>query len=142
MRIAMHALMLSGGLLAACVNTVDLARATRPYPVGRPQASIEQVQVVQEDEAIRITNGTAVAYDGVSLWINRRYVKDGVSIPAGGTVEVQMSDLRDQWGEQPYPRALFRNRPPTPIVLAQLEAAPEKPLVGLVIVTPRINALK
>ncbi|MBM4109806.1 MAG: hypothetical protein FJ254_00400 [Phycisphaerae bacterium] len=129
-------------LLAGCVNTVDLARASRPYPVGRAQASVEQVQVVQEDLAIRITNGTAVAYDNASLWVNRRFVKDHVSIPAGGTITVELADLRDQWGEQPYPRALLRNRQPTPIVLAQLETAPEKPLVGLVVVTPRANALR
>jgi hypothetical protein len=138
MRLAPIALL----LLTGCVNTVDLARATRPYPVGRPQAAVEQVQVVQEDEAIRITNGTAVNYEGVSLWVNRRYVKDAVTIPAGGSVQVQFSDLRDQWGEQPYPRALFRSRQPTPIVLVQVEPAPEQPLVGLVVVTPRVNALR
>ncbi|MBM4051269.1 MAG: hypothetical protein FJ270_00775 [Planctomycetes bacterium] len=129
-------------LLAGCVHTVDLARATRPYPVGRVQSSVEQMQVVQEDLAIRITNGTAVAYDNASLWVNRRFVKDNVTIPAGGTVTIQLADLRDQWGEQPYPRALFRARQPTTIVLAQLEAAPEQPLVGLVVVTPRVDALR
>jgi hypothetical protein len=53
-----------------------------------------------------------------------------------------MSELRDQWGEQPYPRALFRNRQPTPIVLVQVEPAPDQPLIGLVVVTPRINTLR
>ena len=129
-------------MLCGCVNTVDLAKATRPYPVGRPQATVEQVQVVQEDEAIRITNGTAQSWTGASLWVNRRFVKDGVTLPAGGTIQVPMSELRDQWGEQPYPRALFRSRQPTPIVLVQVEPAPDQPLIGLVVVTPRVNALR
>jgi len=129
-------------LLCGCVNTVDLAKATRPYPVGRPQSTVEQVQVVQEDEAIRITNGTAQSWDGASLWVNRRFVKDGVRIPAGATIQIPMSELRDQWGEQPYPRALFRARQPTPIVLVQLETKPDQPLVGLVVVSPRVNALR
>ena len=129
-------------LLTGCVNTVDLTKATRPYPGGRPQAAVEQVQIVQETEAIRITNGTAQTWNGVSLWVNRRFVKDGVTIPAGGTVQVPLSELRDQWGEQPYPRAIFRSRQPTPIVLVQLEPAPDQPLIGLVVVTPRESALR
>ncbi len=138
----MRVLLLVLPLLAGCVNIVDLKRAGRPYPEGREQGLVEQVQVLQEDMDLRMTNGTADHFDGVSVWVNRRYVKDGVTLAPGATLVIPLSDLRDQWGEQPYPRAMFRSRQPTPIALVQIERSPDQPLVGLVVVTPRANALR
>ncbi|MBM4101535.1 MAG: hypothetical protein FJ256_04655 [Phycisphaerae bacterium] len=117
-------------------NLYDPTLATRPYPEALQQESVVQVQVVPQQTQIRFINATSTNYDNIDIWINRRFVKHVERLHAGQQIEVEIEDFRDQWGQCPQPGGFWRTRPPTPIVITQIQRDETQPLVGLVTVLP------
>ncbi len=122
--------------LIGCTTLYDPALETRPYPSELGQGSVVQVQAIPMELAIRVINATATDYSDIDVWVNRRYVQHVRSIPAGGTVDLEIEKFRDQWGQCPQPGGFWRTRAPTPLVLVQIQTDEKSPLVGLVTVVP------
>jgi len=122
--------------LGCNANLYDPKLATRPYPEALQQESVVQVQVVPLQTQIRFINATSTNYDNVDVWINRRFVKHVERLDAGQQIEIEIEDFRDQWGQCPQPGGFWRTRPPTPIVITQIQRDETQPLVGLVTVLP------
>jgi len=117
-------------------NLYDPKLATRPYPESLQQEKVVQVQVVPMETQIRFINATSTSYDNIDVWINRRFVTHMEHLRAGEQIEVKIENFRDQWGQCPQPGGFWRTRPPTPIVITQIQRDETQPLVGLVTVLP------
>lgn len=119
----------------------DPSKSTRPYPRELKQGSVADIQVLPNlgENTIRIVNATADSYANFDLWINQRYVRHFDSMRAGETLEVPIDSFWDERGEGPFPGGWFRYYQPTPIVLAQIQVAPDKPLIGLLAKPPDVN---
>lgn len=117
-------------------NLYDPKLATRPYPEALQQETVVQVQVVPMQTQIRFINATSTSYDNIDIWINRRFVMHVERFDAGQQMEVEIENFRDQWGQCPQPGGFWRTRPPTPIVITQIQRDETRPLIGLVTLLP------
>jgi hypothetical protein len=137
------AAMLAAAMLAAgCQNyPYDPAKATRPYPFQLGQGSLVDVQVIPnlETSTILLVNATATSYANFDLWLNQRYVRHIDHLKAGESIELPIESFWDERGEGPFPGGWFRYYQPTPIVLVQIQTAPDAPLVGLIAKPPDVN---
>ena len=127
---------------AACQRyPYDPSKSTRPYPRELKQGSVVDIQVLPNlaENTVKIVNATADDYANFDLWINQRYVRHIDSMRAGETLEVSIDSFWDERGEGPFPGGWFRYYQPTPIVLAQIQVAPDKPLIGLLAKPPDVN---
>ena len=86
-----------------------------------------------------MVNATATSYTNFDLWLNRRYMKHVESLKSGETLQLDIETFWDERGEGPFPGGLFRYYDPTPVVLAQMQLAPDKPLIGLECVPPNTD---
>jgi hypothetical protein len=142
MKLRWNAVLAIACVISAChslgcgTNLYDPKLATRPYPEALQQESVVQIQVVPLQTQIRLINATSTDYDNIDVWLNRRFVKNLKQLHAGEQIEVEIEDFRDQWGQCPQPGGFWRTRPPTPIVITQIQRDETKPLVGLVTVLP------
>jgi len=142
MKVRWNAALTIACVVSTCVfigcgaNLYDPKLATRPYPEALQQESVVQIQVVPLQTQIRLVNATSTDYDNIDVWLNRRFVKHLKQLHAGEQIEVEIEDFRDQWGQCPQPGGFWRTRPPTPIVITQIQRDETQPLVGLVTVLP------
>jgi hypothetical protein len=128
------------GVLAACrLAPYEPSKATRAYPSELKQESVAQVQVIPGPTSIQLVNATAASYANFDLWLNQRYVTHIDSLASGQTLEVPLNSMWDERGETPFTGGWFRYYQPTPIVLAQIQVAPDKPLIGLLAKPPDVN---
>ena len=128
------------GVLAACrLAPYEPSKATRAYPSELKQESVAQVQVIPGPTSIQLVNATATSYANFDLWLNQRYVTHIDSLASGQTLEVPLNSMWDERGETPFTGGWFRYYQPTPIVLAQIQVAPDKPLIGLLAKPPDVN---
>ena len=110
----------------------DPARATRAYPTDLHTTRTVEIQVFREGTKMQIVNATATSYDDVSIWINQRFVQDGISLPAGRTVELPLWGFYDELGEVINAGGLWRTDVPTPMRLVEIQPGPDHPLIGLI----------
>ena len=105
------------------------------------QSEVIKVQVIPDLDTgnITVVNATATSYTNFDLWLNRRYMKHVESLKSGETLEMNIETFWDERGEGPFPGGLFRYFDPTPVVLAQMQLAPDKPLIGLECVPPNTD---
>ncbi len=122
--------------MASCTPNANYALATEPYPIARATGPTLQIQAEPEGDQLRLENLTVQGFKAPRLWVNRRYVCDLADIAPGATVIVPLINLRDQWGQTPYPSTMFRLHAPTPIVLVEIDPGADQPLLGLVVVEP------
>jgi hypothetical protein len=143
----MHALPKVLAVLAAVASAAagacqrypyDPTKATRPYPAQLGQGSLVDIQVIPDigNGNIKLVNATGTTYRDFDLWINQRYVRRVDELGSGRTLELEVESFWDERGEGPFPGGWFRYYQPTPIVLVQIQVAPDKPLVGLVTKPP------
>jgi len=72
------------------------------------------------------------------LW--RRCPSDALDhLKAGESIELPIESFWDERGEGPFPGGWFRYYQPTPIVLVQIQTAPDAPLIGLIAKPPDVN---
>ena len=124
---------------AACQRyPYDPAKASRPYPKQLTQGSVVDMQVIPDVNGgtLTVVNPTATSYTNFDLWLNQRYVRHVDSLPAGENLVLDIDTFWDERGEGPFPGGWFRYFEPTPIVLVQIQTAPDKPLIGLVAKPP------
>lgn len=119
----------------------DPTKATRAYPSELAQAALVDVQVIpQIDEGtLTLVNATSTSYRDFDLWLNRRYVRRVESLPAGQSITLPVESFWDERGEGPFPGGWFRYYAPTPIVLVQIQTAPDAPFIGLIAKPPDVD---
>ncbi len=112
----------------------DPEKATRPFPKQLKQVSMVDIQVIPTvtEGTIKVINPTATSYRNFDLWINQRYVRHVDALLAGESLDFAIDSFWDERGEGPFPGGWFRYFDPTPIVLVQIQATPESPLIGLI----------
>jgi hypothetical protein len=133
---------LGAGLVTGCQRyPYDPTKATRAYPSELAQVALVDVQVIpQIDEGtLVLVNATATSYRDFDLWINRRYVRRVENLPAGGSITLPVESFWDERGEGPFPGGWFRYYAPTPIVLVQIQTAPDAPFIGLIAKPPDVD---
>jgi hypothetical protein len=121
--------------LCACQNPSGNPKlASRPYPMELHRQNSVPIQVIRTDQYIHIVNSTADDYNNATLWVNQRYSKEIPPLLAGETVRINLWHLYDTFGEKFNAGGVWRTDQPTPLVLAELQASNELPLVGLVVI--------
>lgn len=132
----------AGASAAGCQRyPYDPTKATRAYPSELAQAALVDVQVIpQIDEGtLTLVNATSTSYRDFDLWLNRRYVRRVESLPAGQSITLPVESFWDERGEGPFPGGWFRYYAPTPIVLVQIQTAPDAPFIGLIAKPPDVD---
>ena len=133
MLLAACALMLA--LSAGCSRSMyDAALATRRYPQDLHRAEALDIQVFRKGPTIEIINATARSFHDFDLWINQRFVRRVEALRAGETIRVSLWDFFDVRGDRFSAGGLWRTEPPAPLRLAQIQEAPDEPLIGLVVI--------
>ena len=90
------------------------------------------IQVTRQDSMIEIVNSTATDYEESLIWVNQRFTAPLPQLQAGATIQFNLWNLRDVYGEQLNAGGFWRTDRPTPIVIVELQTSEEAPLVGLV----------
>lgn len=122
-------------VLCSCTPHTYLPElATRAYPAEQHTTKTVDIQCFRRGTELEIVNSTARSYENFDLWINQRYVHAMPSLPAGATVRVSLWDFMDVYGRRFYAGGFFRSYPAEPVRLAEIQVAPDQPLVGLIAV--------
>ena len=108
------------------------AKATEMYPEQLGQSEVVDVQVSRSGDTMTIVNGTAIDFQDINLWLNRRYMQHIEKIAPGETLKLEMGSFWDAWGGGPNPGGLLRWYVPTPIVLVQAQIDETSPMIGFV----------
>jgi len=117
--------------LASCAHRPNAALAGPEYP-DRNQAKTLDIQVVRDETTIRLTNTTARGFGPSRMWVNRWYSKAIEKLDVGQTLELDLWEFRDQYGEPFQAGGFFATRKPERLVLAQLQTGED--VYGLVVV--------
>ena len=102
------------------------------YPEQLGQSEVVDVQVSRSGDTMTIVNGTAIDFQDINLWLNRRYMQHIEKIAPGETLKLEMGSFWDAWGGGPNPGGLLRWYVPTPIVLVQAQIDETSPMIGFV----------
>jgi hypothetical protein len=116
---------------AGCSQGPNPALAGPPYS-ERQQGKTLDIQVVRDETVIRLTNTTARAFGESRLWVNRWYSLPIKKFAVGQTLELNLGDFRDEYGEAFQAGGFFATKKPERLVLAQLDTGDQ--LLGLVVV--------
>jgi hypothetical protein len=119
--------------LGGCQVKTDPTLGGPAYPDDKSQDNTLDIQVVRSGERVRLTNTTPRAFGKSRIWINRWFSRDIDALDVGQTLEFNLSEFRDQYGEPFKGGGFFATERPEGLSQAQLETADG--LVGLVVVS-------
>ena len=108
--------------------------ASRPYPRDLHTQNSVPIQVIRTDQYIKIVNSTAVSYNFITLWVNQRFSLEIPPLLAGETMQIDLWEMRDTYGERFNAGGVWRTDQPTPLVIAEIQTAEDVPLVGLIVI--------
>jgi len=139
------ALLGAAALAGASCGVLEERRSAEPgprYPTGIERGEVFDIQVFRDVTELRFTNTTTRDFGPSRLWLNRRYslpLQDG--IPSGRTVELDLRDFVDEFGDTYRAGGFFATRSPAPVVLVELETeAGEGPRMhGFVIIENQLD---
>ncbi len=127
---------LLAGLASGC-RSVEIAAEPIAFPALKQSKTLD-IQVVRDGTHIRLSNTTATPFGASRLWLNRRFSLAIGSWAIGQTLDLPLSDFRDEFGERFRAGGFFAAEAPDTIVQAQLqtplEPAPSAALLGLIVV--------
>jgi len=118
--------------LAGCAMPYDPAAAREPYPRTLPRAETLDIQVFREGASAVVVNATTQSFQDFDLWLNQRFVRSIPALEAGRTIRIGLAGFIDENGEAFEPGGFLRTEPPMTIWLAEIQEAPEAPMIGLV----------
>lgn len=110
----------------------------RPYPMELRQQGSLDIQVIQKDTSLELTNTTTQRLEGGTMWLNQRFARDVEPLAPGQKREYDLESFIDQFGDYFRPGGFWAMRTPDRIHLAQWEErVPGQPprLIGLVTVS-------
>ena len=111
--------------------------ATRAYPWSLHRNQDVPIQCFREGATVTVVNSTPTSYLDVSIWVNQRFVLEGVDLPAGQTRVIDLWGFRDHLGEQFRAGGVWRTDPPMPVRLIEIQEEIGSPMVGLITIPPR-----
>ena len=119
--------------LAAC-NTpnFDPAKATREYPFDLHTTNTIPIQVFRDGTTIEVVNSTDNSWGESSLWINQQYMLLIEGLAPGQRLTLNLSEFRNDLGEEFRAGGFLRVRQPTPVRLVEIQPGEGQPLVGFV----------
>lgn len=120
-----------------CAPEIRLTQGTipRPYPYEAPLLGPADIQLFRDETEIELVNHTAVSYTDFDLWLNERFLRRIASLPAGGSVRIQLVEFVSEFTEGFRAGGLLSNYRPDPIVKAEIQT--EAGLVGLITIPVR-----
>lgn len=127
--------MLAAGL-SGCSSGPRAVEYARAYPALKQGETLD-IQVFRREKRIELTNTTARAFGPSTLWLNAWFSRPIKSLAVGETLDLPLSEFRDENSEAFRGGGFFAAEAPEKLVLAQLETtdADAKPvLLGLVVV--------
>lgn len=130
-------LMLAGG---GCVAPRDPVPYARTYPEVLRQSETLDIQVFRGSTRLRLTNTTARRIEAGTLWLNAWYSRPIDALDVGDSLNVRLTEFRDENSEAFRSGGFFATEPPERLVLAQIEtedADGERTLLGLIVVDGR-----
>ncbi|MDX2131144.1 MAG: hypothetical protein SFY69_03715 [Planctomycetota bacterium] len=105
----------------ACVSRPRAEGAAPAYPREATVTSLADIQVFRRGTRLQFTNTTAQDVGASRLWLNMRYSRPLDPVGVGESVDLDLRDFVDQYGERFRAGGFFSTEPPKPVVLAQLE---------------------
>jgi hypothetical protein len=112
-----------------------------PYPEDISQGEVFDVQVFRDVSMLKFTNSTTRDFGASVVWINKRYSLAIPGFASGETVELDLHDFVDEFGDVYRAGGFFAQRTPAPVVLMQIETVEndEPILYGFVVVENKYN---
>lgn len=107
------------------------------YPESATMVEVLDVQLFRDVTTLRFTNTTTDDLPASTMWLNKRYSAPIPAVASGETVEVDLRQFVDEFGDTYKAGGFFAQREPAPVVLAQIELpndAGEPELFGFVVV--------
>ncbi len=121
--------------LAGCqAPPPDISKATGRYPFDLHTTNSVSIQVIRDQEYIKIVNSTANDFTESMLWVNQQYTQSLPPMPAGSTISVNLWNCYDSLGDQFNAGGFWRTDEPTSLVIAELQQGESQPLVGLLVI--------
>ena len=125
-------------MLVACQAPVpDISNATGQYPIDLHTTNSISIQVIRDQEYVKIVNSTAYDFMESILWVNQQYTQPLPPMPSGSTIRVNLWGCFDSLGDQFNAGGFWRTDEPTKLVIAELQQSDSQPLVGLLVIGER-----
>ncbi len=111
------------GLLSGCqlFNEQLTAEPGPVYPEDARMAQVLDVQVFRDVTTLRFTNTTINDLPASTMWLNKRYSAPIPAVASGETIEIDLRQFVDEFGDTYKAGGFFAQREPAPVVLAQIE---------------------
>ncbi len=120
-------------LLSGCTGP-DVLLEGPVYPVGVEQRRVVDVQVVREETWLVFTNTTPRDIGAGRVWVNQEFALPFDGLEVGETARLPLGAFENEFGERFRAGGFFAIRPPTDVVLVQVEEDDARGLLGLVVV--------
>ena len=121
----------------ACSTPRDVSKAGPARPGVERQTGVLDIQVFRDETVIRMTNTTARPLAAGRMWVNDWYSRPFPGLAVGESLELPLSEFRDQNGDAFRAGGFFAADRPDRVVLAQIET--DGQLLGLVVVGERTD---
>ena len=122
-------------ILVGCqAPSADISNATGQYPFDLHTTNSISIQVIRDQEYVKIVNSTANDFPNSMLWINQQYNQSLPPMQAGSTIRVNLWNCYDSLGAQFNAGGFWRTDEPTTLVIAELQQGDTQPLVGLLVI--------
>ncbi len=104
------------------------------YPADIAPAETIDIQVIRRGTRIALTNTTARAFGAGTLWINGWYGHATPDLAVGQSLNLNLRDFTDEYGDHFRAGGFFARENPAKIVLAELQTEGRRLLLGLVVI--------
>ncbi|MEQ8770183.1 MAG: hypothetical protein RIB60_06710 [Phycisphaerales bacterium] len=134
--------LLAISLAAGCsgpVQTSQRGPAPRAYPFEPGQSQVHDIQVFRDGTRLRLTNTTAGSFGPGTLWVNRRFSHPVNGLGVGESLDLDLYDFVDEFGDAFRAGGFFAKQDPDPVVIVQYEAAADDVMHGFVLVRDDMN---
>jgi len=139
--------LLLGGTLMVPIGGCQLfnermtAEPHSAYPEDIQEGEVFDVQVFREIAMLKFTNTTTRDFGDSVVWLNKRFSLAIPGFVSGETVELDLHNFVDEFGDTYRAGGFFAQRDPAPVVLVQIETVDkeEPTLFGFVIVENKYN---
>jgi hypothetical protein len=114
---------LSVSLMGGCqlFNEKLTAEPGPVYPEDAPMVSVLDIQLFRDVTVLRFTNSTTMDLPAGTMWLNKRYSAPMPGAASGETVEMDLRQFVDEFGDTYKAGGFFAQREPAPVVLAQVQ---------------------
>jgi hypothetical protein len=122
-------------LFAGCRSTPPSATTDGPrYPAHLVQNEVLDVQVFREGTRMRLTNTSTRRIGRSMVWVNRRFGREIGGLDIAQTLEMDLREFVDEYGQPFRAGGFFAPEAPQPLVLVQVQPLDGDPgLFGLIV---------